>query len=121
MILTVLSSQAQEESRAISTNVKWGYARKFEKGESTGQRSYGFRKASDGEMCIVEEAAVIRNMARWFLDGDSRVGIKHRLEAAGIGITTGKEIWSTGTIYNILTNEKIMGTCSYRRHSRRTT
>jgi len=35
MILTILSSQAQEESRAISTNVKWGYARKFEKGEST--------------------------------------------------------------------------------------
>ena len=110
MILTILSSQAQEESRAISTNVKWGYARKFEKGESTRQRSYGFRKASDGEMCIVEEeAAVIRNMARWFLDGDSLERIKHRLEDAGIETTTGKRTWSTGTIYNILTNEKIMG------------
>lgn len=110
MILTILSSQAQEESRVISTNVKWGYARKFEKGESTRQRSYGFRKAPTGEMCIVEEeAAVIRNMARWFLDGDSLEGIKHRLEDAGIETTTGKKIWSTGTIYNILTNEKIMG------------
>lgn len=110
MILTILSSQAQEESRAISTNVKWGYARKFEKGESTGQRSYGFRKAPTGEMCIVEEeAAVIRNMARWFLDGDSLERIKHRLEGAGIETTTGKKTWSTGTIYNILTNEKIMG------------
>ena len=110
MILTILSSQAQEESRAISTNVKWGYARKFEKGESTGQRSYGFRKAPTGEMCIVEkEAAVIRNMARWFLDGDSLERIKHRLEDAGIETTTGKKTWSTGTIYNILTNEKIMG------------
>ena len=110
MILTILSSQAQEESRAISTNVKWGYARKFEKGESTRQRSYGFRKTPTGEMCIVEEeAAVIRNMARWFLDGDSLERIKHRLEDAGIETTTGKKIWSTGTIYNILTNEKIMG------------
>ena len=110
MILTILSSQAQEESRAISTNVKWGYARKFEKGESTRQRSYGFRKAPTGEMCIVEkEAAVIRNMARWFLDGDSLERIKHRLEEAGIETTTGKKTWSTGTIYNILTNEKIMG------------
>ena len=110
MILTILSSQAQEESRAISTNVKWGYARKFEKGESTKQRSYGFRKAPTGEMCIVEEeAAVIRNMARWFLDGDSLERIKHRLEDAGIETTTGKKTWSTGTIYNILTNEKIMG------------
>ena len=110
MILTILSSQAQEESRAISTNVKWGDARKFEKGESTGQRSYGFRKAPTGEMCIVEEeAAVIRNMARWFLDGDSLERIKHRLEDAGIETTTGKKTWSTGTIYNILTNEKIMG------------
>ena len=110
MILTILSSQAQEESRAISTNVKWGYARKFEKGESTRQRSYGFRKVPTGEMCIVEEeAAVIRNMARWFLDGDSLERIKHRLEDAGIETTTGKKTWSTGTIYNILTNEKIMG------------
>ena len=110
MILTILSSQAQEESRAISTNVKWGYARKFEKGESTRQRSYGFRKAPTGEMCIVEEeAAVIRNMARWFLDGDSLERIKHRLEDTGIETTTGKKTWSTGTIYNILTNEKIMG------------
>ena len=110
MILTILSSQAQEESRAISTNVKWGYARKFEKGESTRQRSYGFRKAPTGEMCIVEEeAAVIRNMARWFLDGDSLERIKHRLEDAGIETTTGKKTWSTGTIYNILINEKIMG------------
>ena len=110
MILTILSSQAQEESRAISTNVKWGYERKFEKGESTRQRSYGFRKAPTGEMCIVEEeAAVIRNMARWFLDGDSLERIKHRLEDAGIETTTGKKTWSTGTIYNILTNEKIMG------------
>ena len=110
MILTILSSQAQEESRAISTNVKWGYARKFEKGESTRQRSYGFRKAPTGEMCIVEEeATVIRNMARWFLDGDSLERIKHRLEEAGIETTTGKKTWSTGTIYNILINEKIMG------------
>ena len=110
MILTILSSQAQEESRAISTNVKWGYARKFEKGESTRQRSYGFRKAPTGEMCIVEEeATVIRNMARWFLDGDSLERIKHRLEDAGIETTTGKKTWSTGTIYNILINEKIMG------------
>ena len=110
MILTILSSQAQEESRAISTNVKWGYARKFEKGESIRQRSYGFRKAPTGEMCIMEEeAAVIRNMARWFLDGDSLERIKHRLEDAGIETTTGKKTWSTGTIYNILTNEKIMG------------
>ncbi|UOX71194.1 recombinase family protein [Enterocloster bolteae] len=110
MILPILSSQAQEESRAISTNVKWGYARKFEKGESTRQRSYGFRKVPTGEMCIVEEeVAVIRNMARGFLNGDSLERIKHRLEDAGIETTIGKKIWSTGTSYNILTNEKVMG------------
>ena len=34
MLLTILSSPAQEESRAISTNIKWSYARKIEKGES---------------------------------------------------------------------------------------
>ncbi len=68
-----------------------------------------------------EEAAVIRNMARWFLDGDSLERIKHRLEDAGIETTTGKKTWSTGTIYNILTNEKSWEMCCYKRRSRQTT
>ena len=67
MILTILSSQAQEESRAISTNVKWGYARKFEKGESTRQRSY--------EMCIRDRYCMIRPINQRF----GNFTMKHRL------------------------------------------
>ncbi len=32
-VLTVISAVAQEESRNISENIKWGYQRKFERGE----------------------------------------------------------------------------------------
>ena len=32
-VLTVISAVAQEESRNISKNIKWGYQRKFERGE----------------------------------------------------------------------------------------
>ena len=52
----------------------------------------GSGRRQPGEMCIVEEeAAVIRNMARWFLDGTAWKRIKHRLEDAGIETTTGKK------------------------------
>lgn len=33
MLLTILSSLAQEESRSLSTNTKWGITKRFEKGE----------------------------------------------------------------------------------------
>ena len=33
MVLTILSSLAQEESRSIRTNVHWGIVRRYEKGE----------------------------------------------------------------------------------------
>ena len=35
ILITILSSQAQEESRNISENIRWGLRRKYEKGEAT--------------------------------------------------------------------------------------
>ena len=89
MILTILSSQAQEESRAISTNVKWGYARKFEKGESTSCLLYtslgGFGRIADydnirqagfdyAELDVPEIEALAENEFRIFCDKVHEIG-----------------------------------------------
>ena len=42
LLITILSSQAQEESRNISENVKWGLKRKYEKGEMLVRRMFFF-------------------------------------------------------------------------------
>ena len=70
MILTILSSQAQEESRAISTNVKWGYARKLKRGNPQD------REAMD------QESANRRDVHR---GGGSRCYPKHGPVVSGRG------------------------------------
>ena len=71
LLLTILSSQAQEESRNISENCHWGIVRKFEDGKVIVNHSkfMGYTKDEDGNLVIVpEEAEVVRRIFRLFLD-----------------------------------------------------
>lgn len=71
---------------------------------------YGFRKGQDGAVEIDEEKAkVIRQIARWFLDGDSLHTIVDKLAQRHIPSPKGKETWSTATLRSLLTNEKYKG------------
>lgn len=112
MLIAVLSSQAQEESHSISTNVTWGFKRKFEKGEIqvNYKRFMGITKDIYGNLTIDEkEASVVRNVFFWYLRGDSCNEIKHKLEQRGIKTVSGKDTWDASTILRMLSNEKYMG------------
>lgn len=54
LMLTVLSSFAQEESKSVSDNVKWRYRKKFENGELfiNTQRFLGYDKDGNGQLII---------------------------------------------------------------------
>ena len=56
-----------------------------------------------------EKATVIRQIARWFLDGDSLHTIVDKLAQRHIPSPKGKDTWSTPTIRSILSNEKYKG------------
>ena len=43
LMLTILASFAQEESRSISENCKWGIRKQYERGASRGCKIYGYR------------------------------------------------------------------------------
>lgn len=56
VLLTLLASFAQEESRSISDNVKWGTRKRFEKGIPNGRfQIYGYRWESDHLVIHPEE------------------------------------------------------------------
>ena len=59
LLLTILSSLAQDESRNISENCRWGIRRKFEKGEIfIGTTHFlGYDKDADGKLVINPEQA----------------------------------------------------------------
>lgn len=112
LLITILSSQAQEESRNISENCHWGIVRKFESGTVIVNHSkfLGYTKDKDRNLVIVpEEAELVRRIFRLFLEGNSSYRIKRMLEADSIKTVTGHTVWSATVIDKMLANEKYMG------------
>lgn len=112
VMLTIMSSLAQEESRSISENVRWGKQKSMQDGNvSFGYRHFlGYRKGKDGRPEVVpEEAAIVRDIYRMFLDGMTIRNIAKELTERGIKTPGGKDVWSVSTIRSILSNEKYKG------------
>lgn len=112
LLITIMSSLAQEESRSISENVTWGQRKRFADGKVSMPYKHflGYRKGENGEPEIVpEEAEIVQRIYRLLLEGQTPYGIKRVLEAEGIPSPAGKKTWQTTTILNILTNEKYKG------------
>ena len=111
LILAFHSAFSQSESESISGNVRWGLRKAYENGTiSIGPNLYGFRKGQEGVVEIdKEKAEVIRQIARWFLDGDSLHTIVDKLAQWHIPSPKGKDTWSIATIRSILSNVKYKG------------
>ncbi len=112
LLITILSSQAQEESRNISENTRWGLARRFENGQiSVNHKKFlGYTKDADGNLVIVpEEAVIVKRIFREYLEGKSIINIARGLDADGILTVTGLDHWHPGTIDKMLSNEKLCG------------
>lgn len=112
LLFTIMSSIAQEESRSISENVRWGKQRSMEAGKVSLPWSafLGYEKGPDGLPKIVEEeAAIVRRIYQLYIDGCSFQRIADTLSAEGIKTPKGKDVWSVSTVQNILTNEKYKG------------
>ena len=70
----------------------------------------GYRKGADGLPEIVpEEAEIVRNIYRWFMEGKTPTGIARTLTEQGVPTPAGKEQWCSSTVKSILTNEKYKG------------
>lgn len=112
LLLTILSSLAQDESRNISENTKWGIRSKFQKGIPHDNASVfmGFEKGEDGCLVVNEkEAELVRRVYREFLEGFSCSTIAARLNEEGIPGARGEPKWIAPTIEGMLRNEKYMG------------
>ena len=109
LMLSILSSFAQEESRSVSENCKWRIRKKMEQGELVGLRSmYGYVIESDNISIEPRQAEVVRQIFDWYISGDSSVIIARRLNAAGEQ-TLNHAAWSARHVREILTNEKYTG------------
>ena len=112
LLISIMSSIAQEEARSISENCTWGQRKRFADGKVTVpfKRFLGYDRGPDGNLVINEEQAVIvRRIYAMFLQGKTPYAIAKILTAEGIQTPGGKTKWGSTVIESILTNEKYKG------------
>ena len=112
LLLTIMSSLAQEESRSISENITWGKRKQFADGKVSlpYKQFLGYRKGANGLPEIVpEEAEIVRLIYRMFIEGKTPCYIAKHLTEKGIPTPGRKKVWQVSTVESILTNEKYKG------------
>ena len=112
LLITIMSSLAQEESRSISENVTWGHRKRMADGKVSVPYGgfLGYDKGEDGGLVVnPEQAEVVKLIYGDFLAGLSCHAIAVKLTAMGVKTPRGKDKWYQGTVRSILTNEKYKG------------
>ena len=69
LMLTILASYAQEESRSASENQKWRVKKNFAEGKPWSATILGYRYFQGQYIIVPEEAELVRRIYRMFLDG----------------------------------------------------
>lgn len=108
LLITIMSSLAQEESRSISENTTWGKRKQF----ANGKGSVGFKHFlgyDKGFKINEEEAKVVKLIYKLYASGLSFCAVAKELNTKGIKTPSGKNNWHVSTVKSILTNEKYKG------------
>ena len=93
LLLTIMSSLAQEESRSISENCTWGQRKRFADGKVSVayKRFLGYDKGADGNLVInPEQAVTIRRIYQLFLQGMTYNSSAQELTKDGVLTPGGK-------------------------------
>lgn len=109
LMLTILASYAQEESRSASENQKWRVRKNYREGKPSNHMDiYGYDHRNRRLLIIPEEAMIVRMIYTDFLSGMGRNAIVRKLIRLEIPTKTGGQ-WCENSIAYILTNEKYIG------------
>ena len=102
LMLTILASYAQEESRSVSENCKWRVRRDFREGRVGGMTMLGYRLEKGRLVIVPEEAEVVRSIFTDYLSGMGISALSKKYRTLGVNLTC------TG-IRGLLRNEKVAG------------
>lgn len=111
MVLSLMASIAQEESRSISANISWAIRNRMKDGTQKIPTSslLGYTSDEDGNLLIVEsEAETVKFIFKNFIQGMHPSIIAQKLNAMGKTTVMGND-WTGYSVTNILQNEKYCG------------
>lgn len=119
LLITIMSSLAQEESRSISENTTWGKRKAFSDGKASVafKNFLGYDMGENGEFVInLEQAKVVKLIYKLFLEGYSAYKIALTLTELEIPTPMRKKKWQQTTVMSILSNEKYKGDALLQKH-----
>lgn len=109
LMLTILASFAQEESKSVSDNCKWRIRKDFSEGKPMNlPLLYGYRREKGRIVIDEREAEIVRFIFRSCLNGMGKGRITEELREQGVPCRLGGE-WQSETVGGILKNEKYTG------------
>ena len=112
LMLSILASFAQEESRSISENCKWGIRKRFKSGEigAANKHLLGYRYDEEKRQYVIipEEAEIVRKMFALYLDGVSLKDICAELNGAGYRTINGC-LFQEASLHKMIKNEVYAG------------
>ena len=108
LMLTILASYAQEESRSVSENMKWRIKKNFEEGLPWNGGMLGYRLCDGVYTIVPEEAKIVKQIFADFLNGKGTNAIANSLNRKGIPTRFG-ERWHPSVIARILRNYTYTG------------
>ena len=112
LLLTIMSSISQEESRSISLNVTWGLRKGMQDGKVYVPYSnfLGYDKGEDGNLVVnQEQAEAVRKIFAYYIQGRSTLNIARMLTVDKTPTPKGGKKWSESSVISILHNEKYKG------------
>ena len=108
--LTIMASMAQDESRKISSRVKWGHHQAIKNGVVLGNSNiFGYRKADKRLYIDEEQAPIVKELFELYATGKySMKNLETYFYNKGVRNTRGNKL-AHNTMANIIRNPKYMG------------
>lgn len=109
-VFSLMSAIAENESRSISDNVKWGYRERFKRGEYNlgNNRILGYDTVK-GVLVPNKDAEVVRMIFHRYAEGKTFRSILDELSEKGVTRMRSKAAWTVSNLLGILRNETYVG------------
>lgn len=109
LMLTILASYAQEESRSASENCKWRIRKQFENGElATLRFMFGYQVKKGKVEIDPDQAAIVRMIFEDYIGGMGGGQIAKKLKKMNVD-TVMNGVWNGERVITIIKNEKYTG------------
>ena len=108
LMLTILSSFAQEESLSVSENMKWRVRKNFKEGKPWSGTILGYRLVDGRYVVVPDEAEIVRRIYSEYLSGKGIEAIARGLNADGVKSRRGGA-WDPSVVRIVLRNYSYTG------------